>query len=272
MLGISLAGILFRFAAVSPATAAFYRALYALPLLILLARRTRVDPRLRWLALGGGLLFGVDLVLWHAAIDRIGAGLATVLANTQVIWVGLGAWALQGERPPSRFFAALPLMMAGVGLLSGVGDAAAYGIDPIGGALLGIGGSLAYAAYLLVHRRACRDERLPIGQLRDATAGMGLAALICGWAGDPGFSLQPSWPGHGWLALLALVAQVGGWLALSTALPRLGAVQGSTLLLLQPVGTLIWGALLLAEAPSLQQLAGVAAILVGLAIVQLRRA
>jgi len=123
-----------------------------------------------------------------------------------------------------------------------------------------------------VHRRACRDERLPIGQLRDATAGMGLAALICGWAGDPGFSLQPSWPGHGWLALLALVAQVGGWLALSTALPRLGAVQGSTLLLLQPVGTLVWGALLFAEAPSLQQLAGVAAVLVGLAIVQLRRA
>jgi len=33
--------------------------------------------------------------------------------------VGLGAWALQNERPPSRFFAALPLMMAGVMLRAG---------------------------------------------------------------------------------------------------------------------------------------------------------
>ena len=272
MFGISLAGILFRFAAVSPSTAAFYRALYAMPLLILLARKTRVDPKIRWLALGGGLLFGVDLVLWHAAIDRIGAGLATVLANTQVVWVGLGAWALQNERPPSRFFAALPLMMAGVMLLSGLGDLAAYGVDPVGGALFGVAGSLAYGAYLLVHRRACRGERLPLGQVRDATAGMGLAALLMGLTVDPGFSFAVTWPAHGWLLVLALVAQVGGWLAISTALPRLGAVQGSTLLLLQPIGTLIWGALIFAEAPSLQQLGGVTAILVGLAIVQLRRA
>ncbi len=270
--GISLAAILFHLAAVSPASGAFFRALYAMPLLIWMARRHAVPTRLRWLTFGGGVLFGLDLVLWHAAIERIGTGLATVLANTQVIWVGLGSWALLAERPPNRFFAALPLMLGGVALLSGLGDASAFGTDPLTGSLFGLTGALAYAAYLMIHRRACRGERMPLGQLRDATAGMGFGALLCGLAADPGFSLVPTWPAHGWLVLLSLVAQVGGWWALSTALPRLGAVQGSTLLLLQPVGTMIWGGLLFAEAPSTQQLAGALAVLGGLALVQLRRA
>ena len=40
-----------------------------------------------------GLLRG-DLVLWHHSIDYVGAGLATVLGNMQVVLVGLLAWVL----------------------------------------------------------------------------------------------------------------------------------------------------------------------------------
>lgn len=267
-LGLSLAAIFFRLSEVSPATASTFRALYALPLLAILARRHALSPRLRLLALAGGLLFGIDLVCWHAAIERIGAGLATVMANTQIAWVGLAAWLLHGERPPQRFLWMIPLMLGGVALLAGVGDLRAYGRDPVGGTALGLVGALAYAAYLLVHRRACRGERMPIGQLRDATLGVAVSSALLGLALDPQFSVQPSWPAHGWLAALAVVVQVGGWLALSVALPRLAAVEGSTLLLIQPVGTLLWGRLLFGEAPSPRQWLGAAVVLVGLAVVQ----
>ncbi len=260
-----------RLADVSPATAAFFRAVYALPLLLLLARNHAVPAPLRRLAFAGGLLFGVDLVLWHEAIDRIGAGLATVLANTQVVWVGLGAWLVHGERPATRYVATLPILLCGVLLLCGIGDSAAYGDDPLGGAIFGVAGSLAYAAYLLVHRRACRDDARPLGQLRDATMGMAIAALIAGLSLDPGFALTPSWPAHGWLLALGLVAQVFAWTALSTALPRLSAIQGSTLLLLQPVGTLAWALLLFQEVPSPRQLLGAALVLVGMVLAQVRR-
>lgn len=268
-LGLSLAAIFFRLSAVSPATASTFRALYALPLLAILARRHVISPRLRLLAVVGGMLFGIDLVCWHAAIERIGAGLATVMANTQIAWVGLAAWLLHGERPPQRFLWMIPLMLGGVALLAGVGDLRAYGRDPVGGTALGLLGALAYAAYLLVHRRACRGERMPIGQLRDATLGVAIASALLGLALDPQFSVQPSWPAHGWLVALAVVVQVGGWLALSVALPRLPAVEGSTLLLIQPVGTLLWGRLLFGEAPSPRQWLGAAVVLVGLAVVQL---
>jgi len=102
---IAFSGILFRLAHVSPSTGAFYRCVWALPPLGLLARREdrrygARPRRARLLAWGAGAFFAVDLVLWHNAIEQVGAGLATVLGNTQVVLVGLLAWALLGERPP----------------------------------------------------------------------------------------------------------------------------------------------------------------------------
>ncbi len=268
VLGLSLAAIFFRLSAVAPATGAFFRALYSLPVLFWLARRRSLPPRIRWMALVGGLLFGVDLVSWHAAIERIGAGLATVMVNTQIAWVTLASWLLYRERPPLRMALALPLLLGGVALCAGLGDRAAYGANPLVGALFGLLGALAYSAYLLVHRRACRGDTLPVGQLRDSTAGIALTALLAGLTIDPGFSLVPTWPAHGWLVAVALVVQVGGWMALSTALPRLPAIEGSTILLMQPVGTLAWGALLFGESPSLRQGLGALSVLAGIAVVQ----
>src|SRR5919198_6068141 len=129
---IAFSGILFRLADVSPATGAFFRCLYALPPLLVLARleERRFGPRsarARWLAVVAGLFFAADLVLWHHAIDAVGAGLATVLGNTQVLLVGLIAWVLLGERPGGRSLAAIPVVMTGVVLISGAVGSGAYG-------------------------------------------------------------------------------------------------------------------------------------------------
>jgi drug/metabolite transporter (DMT)-like permease len=57
-----------------------------------------------------------------------------------------------------------------------------------------------------------------------------------------------------------------GWLLISVSLPRLPALLTSILLMLQPVSTVILGALLLSEAPSALQLTGVAIVLAGVAV------
>ena len=75
--------------------------------------------------------------------------------------------------------------------------------------------------------------------------------------------LVPEWPSHAWLAILALTSQVIGWLLISASLPRLPAAQTSLLLTIQPVGSVILGAILFAEAPSGLQLVGVALIITG---------
>jgi drug/metabolite transporter (DMT)-like permease len=66
--------------------------------------------------------------------------------------------------------------------------------------------------------------------------------------------------------VLALTSQLGGWLLITISLPRLPAVVTSVLLTLQPVGSVLFAALLIAERPSLLQLAGTLAILAGLLI------
>ena len=106
-LAISFSGILFVAADVSPATGATYRCLLALPLLWPLSwlEDRKYGPRplrqraLAWLA---GVFFALDLILWHEGIEQVGAGLATVLGNLQVVFVGLLAWAILGERPSNR--------------------------------------------------------------------------------------------------------------------------------------------------------------------------
>ena len=72
-----------------------------------------------------------------------------------------------------------------------------------------------------------------------------------------------------WLVVLALTSQVLGWLLISVSLPRLPAVLTSILLMLQPVASVILGVLLLSEAPSSVQLAGVAVVLAGVAFATL---
>ncbi len=61
-----------------------------------LAARAAGEPRFGrrpgravWLAWLAGGFFAADLILWHNAIDQVGAGLATVLGNTQIVLVGL---------------------------------------------------------------------------------------------------------------------------------------------------------------------------------------
>jgi drug/metabolite transporter (DMT)-like permease len=78
---------------------------------------------------------------------------------------------------------------------------------------------------------------------------------------------MPSWPEHAWLLLLALSSQVAGWILISASLPRLPAALTSVLLTIQPLGSMLLGIAIFAEAPSALQVAGVAAILAGLVLV-----
>ncbi len=63
-----------------------------------------------------------------------------------------------------------------------------------------------------------------------------------------------------------MLSQSVGYLFIQAFLPKLPAVITSILLLVQPVTTLLLGAILLAEAPSPWQLGGVALVLGGMAL------
>ena len=229
-------------------------------------RRFGAPPPRHWrYGAAAGAFFAADLILWHHAIGDVGAGLATTIANLQVVLVAVAAWALLGERPSARVVLAVPLVFTGVVLISGVVGEGAYGDDPLLGALYGVLTAVAYTGFILVLREMGRDLRRPAGPLFAATLAATLVAAVAGTLlGEADFA--PTWPAHGWLVTLALTSQVLGWLLIAVALPRLPASLTSVVLTVQPVGSVVLGIVLLGEEPGPLQLAGVAVILAGIVI------
>jgi drug/metabolite transporter (DMT)-like permease len=273
-LTIAFSAILVDLADVSPAAAAFFRCLYALPLLGALAwwedrRHGRRSWRQRRLAIPAGLLFAVDLIAWNHAIADVGAGLATVLGNLQVVIVPFLALALLGERVPKRILLSLPIVLFGILLVSGALEKGAYGSNPSRGVLYGVITALTYAGFLLIQRQGSADLRRPGGPLFDTTLLTAAFALLYGLAINAD-DLVPAWPSAGWLILLGVTSQALGWLLITLSLPRLPAAMTSLTLTIQPIASVALGAILLGQEPSALQLAGVACILAGLLSVAVR--
>jgi drug/metabolite transporter (DMT)-like permease len=272
---IAFSGILFRLSHVSPSTGAFYRCVWALPALWPVVRweerrwghRSLRARSYAWLA---GAFLAADLVLWHNAIEQVGAGLATVLGNTQVVLVGLIAWLLWREQPQKMSLVAIPIVLFGVVLISGAVEQGAYGKNPALGATYGVLTGLAYTGFLLTLRQGGRGVVGPAGPLFDATLAAAIGCALIGAAvGD--LDLTPSWAAQGWLIVLALSSQVLGWLLITISLPRLPAVVTTVSLTLQPVCSVLFAAAILGESPSPLQLVGAAGILCGLVIASLGR-
>jgi drug/metabolite transporter (DMT)-like permease len=258
----------------SDMTIAFFRAAYALPFLAviywLLRRRDERPLRSRVLAVASGVFLALDLAFWHASIRQLGAGLATVIVYVQVIFVALLAWLLFGEKPARRSVALLPLILLGIFLISGAGSTDAYGDNPTLGTMQAITGGLLYALFILLLRQSGKGhDAPPSGPLLDATIGTAVVALFIGIVTEPDFSLAPSWPLHGWLLLLAVVAQVVGWLIITRAMPHLPALDTSILLLGQPMLAILWAGMIFDESLGSGQWIGVALVLAGLTIFSL---
>jgi drug/metabolite transporter (DMT)-like permease len=266
---ISFSGVLYLYADVSSETASFYRCFWGLPIIAFAAmyeRRERNDPMPRRavaLAAFAGLLFAGDLIFWHHTIDAVGAGLATVLGNLQVVFVAIAAWLLFGERPSTRTLVALPIVLSGVVLIAGVLGGQNYGADPTLGVVLGILTALCYAGYLIIIRQISR--RRIAEPVAVSTASTAVVALAVGLSLGS-FELFPGAESMFWLILLGVSAQSLGYLFISISLPRLPAVVTSIILLVQPVLAVAFAIVLVNEAPSAGQMLGVAMVIGGIAL------
>jgi drug/metabolite transporter (DMT)-like permease len=267
---ISSSAIVVQLAHTEAGTTAFLRCVLALPGLYALAlweqrRYGRRSARDRLMAAFAGAFLGADLVLWTHSIYDVGAGIATVLGNLQVLFVTTIAWVVLRERPRKQFLVALPVVLGGVVLLAGVIGHSRSGEHPVGGVLYGLGTSVCYAIFILVLRRNTKGLAQIAGPLADATLGAALAALVLGIALGQ-LSFHMSLAAFGWLALLAFISQTLGWLLITSSLPHLPATISSLLLLLQPAASLILAAVVLSQRPTLVQLLGVTLVCAGVLV------
>ncbi|MFJ8813961.1 DMT family transporter [Amycolatopsis thermoflava] len=259
-LAVSASAVLIELSGTAPGTASFYRCLFALAPLAVLARGEHggaLERAERVRAVLAGALFAGDSLLWTQAIGEIGAGLSTVLVNLQVVLVPVIAWVADREPVSRRYFAAVALVLPGVVLAAGVTGGPASLAGTIHASLA----ALCYSGFLHLLRRGGQDGRTRRAYLV-VTASAAVVSLAAGFLGY-GLDLTPGWAAIGWLVVVAVCGQVVGWLLVATNTPRLPSAVGAVLLLLTPVGAVVLGAVVLGERLSPPQLLGCALVLAG---------
>lgn len=269
---ISFAAPLVKLITLGPTTVAFYRCLFGGVTILLLSRfskNTVPSPSKRLsfphllLVLLGGLFFAADLYFWHRSIRLAGAGLATILANTQVFYLTLVGLLALKESLSKLFLVSVGIAFLGISLL-------VQNTQPGGQSdfLLGVGFGLAtgivYAAYIFCMRRIKATS-----SAFSQTENLGYVTLVgCLFLGILCFfenSLAlPSVSDLIWLLVLAWIAQTLGWVLITNNLPKLPISKSALILLGQPTLSTLWGFLLFHEHLSVVQILGAALTLLGI--------
>lgn len=258
---ISTAAVLVRLAPdVHPIAAAFWRTL-AVGLILSpgLRRLSRIRRSDLLLTVTAALVLGLHFWAWFESIHRTTVLRSTLLVCLTPIWAGVLEGVVLRRPPRPRFWGGIGITLIGVGLMTGTGSGEANW----SGDLLAILGGILAAIYLLLGRVV--RERVDI----DAYGSM-LCLSCAAWLLIPALWLDVElthFQRTEWIILagLALGPQLLGHMGLNYAVRYLPAAVVSSMVLLEPVGAAILGAIVpsIAEIPGPLALVGGALALVG---------
>ena len=160
IVAVSSASILIRFAlsaGVPPLSVAAWRLIFASCVLLPYAWATRRQEILdlskqEWILLGSaGLFLGLHFATWITSLDLTSVASSVVLVSMGPVFVGLGSWAMLGERP--SLLLAVGIVLAATGsIIISWGDLG-RGQDQLIGDLLALAGAIMVAGYLMIGRR-----------------------------------------------------------------------------------------------------------------------
>lgn len=264
-----------------PGASGFWRTLLAIPLLLSfwgVSSALRPDharahtgsatgarrPFRHWLVLLlPGLIFGGDIAVFHLSFLFTTVAAATLLANTQVVLVGLVSWLVLHEKLRWQYPLGAALALIGVGmLLLWGGEPIADGRNPLFGNLLGLLTACFYAAYILTAQLARRHFSTLAVMVSVSVASAAVLLIVAVLSGEGIWDANAI----GWWAVigLAVVPHCLGQGLIVYALAKLPASFTSVTLLIQPVGAGVWGWIILDEVLTGYQIAAGMVVLIGI--------
>jgi len=210
-----------------------------------------------------GVVGGFGVYLTYLAVVRLGAGRATFIGNTYVIWGALlAAWMLHEKLRPGVLIGGAAAL-AGLGLLTNVFSTTAhpgpYDLIAFIGALL--------SAYVVVTIRQLHDTE-HTSTIFSAQCAYGL--VIC--AIPAMLTYQPVSAAAGAVLLIAGVTAGVGQLAMTRAFRDLPVAEGSLIQMLVPLGIALGGMVFFGERFAPHEMVGAALILSGTAFTAVRNA
>jgi len=198
-----------------------------------------------------GLFLAVQSACLYASVARIPVALALLTFNGFPILLAVLSWATGGERPTRRTLIAMPIILAGLAValdLPGVLVSGGASLDDPARFRAGVGYALAAsAAFAVALLLTTRWLGAVDGRVRTlwTMATVGLVLVVTGAAVD-GFAL-PRDP-TGWTGLVLLSVLYGSAITgLFVVLPRLGAVNHSPAMNIEPIASLVLAWLILGQ-------------------------
>lgn len=226
------------------------------------------DSRQAWLAsLSLGVVYTAMTVAYFTALDYLTAGLATVVLYTYPVILVVIAWLVLREPVTRRTVAAIGCTTAGVALVVGAG-AVVSGSSVVD--FLGVGLALAAAACYAIYTAGSRSV---VGHLRPRAlmtgALVGTTVSMAGYGVLAGGLALPSGD-EGWAITigLAVIGTVAPLVLYYEGVERLPASRVGVVSTVEPVVTVVLGALLLDEPVTWTLVVGGTLVLAGVALVQ----
>ena len=250
----------------------FYAALFFLALSLWNYKSQFSVKHNKWLvpSLIAGLFLGADLVVYHKTIIYLGAGPATFLGNSQILFVTIFAALVYREKITKEFCLILAVVMLGLYLLT---PAVGAGVSQSYGYFLGMIVGVTYAGMLISLRYAktlsgkSYPELLSLFALFAASTFI-IALYSIGLKNDN--LLVWDAKSHIIMALTALLCQTFGWYLINHTITNIPAHEGSLTLLFAPLFATVWGALFFSEWLSGLQIFGMFLALAGIVYHQTR--
>ncbi len=209
-----------------------------------------------------GVVGGIGVYVTYLAVVKIGAGRATFIGNTYVIWGALLAgWMLKEKLRPAVLIGSVTAL-AGLGLLTNVFTTHA---DPGPYEVLAMIGALLSAWVVVTIRQLHATEHTST----IFAAQCAYALLICGV--PAGVTYQPL-PGGAWLILVAAGVTAGiGQLTMTRSFRDLPVGEGSLIQMLVPLGIALGGMVFFNEQFAWHEMIGAGLIFGGTVYTALRK-
>ena len=276
VIAISFSPLAVKLVNFTSSVSAFYRSFYAALFFLLLFLFKFVKEKnitnYKWFtpSLIAGIFLGIDLILYHKTIIMLGAGPATFLGNSQVIFITLFAALIFREKISILYYITVALMMAGLYMLTPhIKDQAGHAT----GYLLGLTVGLTYAGMLIGLRYAKSRSEGNYPELLSLAIVFGVSAIVTAV-----FTLLFE---HNTLAVFdvrshvimlitAFFCQTLGWYLINNNITKIPAHEGSLLLILQPVLATVWGCILFSEPLGIIQILGIFITIAGITVYQVR--
>lgn len=275
---ISFSPLAVKVVSFSASVSAFYRSFYAaLFFLVFSLLRYRQEygvGHVRWLipSVIAGVFLGVDLAVWHKTIIFLGAGPATFLGNSQIIFITLFAAFIFREKIPVMYYITVGLVMAGLYLLTPAASATVG--RPIG-YILGLVVGFTYAGMLIGLRYAKSRSAGVYPELLSLSTVFATSALVIALYAvtvEHAAIFVSDARSHALMMVTAFMCQTLGWYLINNSITEIPAHEGSLLLMLQPLLATVWGRIFFLEPLGGVQVFGVVLTLAGIIAYQWRYA